>query len=71
MPLYVHYLDKLYPHAPVNAVLYYLRSCKMEMFLEDSGPGRKPLLAEFTSALGGVMAEIFDPAVPFTEEIEK
>ncbi len=68
MPLYVHYLDRLYPNAPVNAALVHLRSSKMEMFLDDAGPGRKPLLAEFACALATVMAEIFDPAVPFTEK---
>ncbi|HLD87733.1 MAG TPA: PD-(D/E)XK nuclease family protein [Candidatus Omnitrophota bacterium] len=66
MPLYVHYLDRLYPDASVNAAIYHLRTSKLEMFLDDAGPaGRKTVLPEFMTALGAVMAQILDPAVPF------
>jgi RecB family exonuclease len=69
MPLYVHYLDRLYPDASVNAAIYHLRTSKLEMFLDDAGPvGRKIVLPEFMTALGAVMAQIFDPAVPFMDK---
>ncbi|MBI3314327.1 MAG: PD-(D/E)XK nuclease family protein [Candidatus Omnitrophica bacterium] len=69
MPLYVHYLDRLYPDEPVNAAIYHLRTSKLETFLDDAGPaGRTIVLPQFMTALGRVMAQIFDPAVPFTDK---
>jgi len=69
MPLYVHYLDRLYPDQPVNAAIYHLRTSKLETFLDDAGPvGRKIVLPQFMTALGAVMAQILDPAVPFTDK---
>ncbi len=68
MPLYLHYLDRLYPDAPVNAALYHLRTSKIEFFLQDAAvSNRTVLLPQYLAALETVMEEILDPTTPFSD----
>ena len=69
MPLYLYYLDKQYPHEPVNAALVHLRTMRIEKFMSAKTTIPRPqLIGGFMKALDFVMTEIFNPEIPFTDD---
>ncbi len=70
LPLYFHYLDRMFPAKPVNAALYNLRTLKFDKFMATTdGACRRRVSEVFLKALAFVMSEIFDPKINF-ESVE-
>lgn len=66
LPLYFHYLDRMFPAKPVNAALYNLRTLKFDKFMATTDEaGRRRVSEVFLKALAFVMSEIFDPKINF------
>ncbi|MBI3617195.1 MAG: PD-(D/E)XK nuclease family protein, partial [Candidatus Omnitrophica bacterium] len=69
LPLYFHYLDRMFPGKPVNAALYNLRTLKFDKFMDAfDEAGRRRTSEVFLKALDFVMSEIFDPETSFESE---
>ncbi len=68
LPLYLHYVHHHFPGAKVDAGLYNIRTLEIKRL---RGPD-DPVSVEdrdqaFLTSLGGILAEIFDPEVPFVD----
>lgn len=69
MPLYLYYLDKQYPQEPVNAALYHLRTMQLEKFITaKTQMPRQALIESYMKALSFIIAEIFNPEIPFLDD---
>jgi len=69
MPLYVYYLRKQFPGREVNSVLYHLRTMNIEKFLEGTPMGDMDAhLNGYFKALDFIMAEIYNPEIPFIDD---
>lgn len=69
MPLYVQYLVEQYPGKPVDAALYQLRSMDLNYFLRQyPRENISPILSVYQRALEAIMAEIFNPEIPFIDD---
>ncbi len=69
LPLYFHYLDRMFPDKPVNAALYNLRTLKFDKFMDTADDtARRRVNEVFLKALDFVMSEIFDPKTNFESE---
>ncbi|MBI5150024.1 MAG: PD-(D/E)XK nuclease family protein [Candidatus Omnitrophica bacterium] len=69
LPLYFHYLERMFPGKPVNAALYNLRTLKFDKFMDTTDEaGRRRVNEVFLKALDFVMREIFDPKTNFESE---
>jgi len=67
LPLYFHYLRQTFPEETVDTGLYNVRDCHIKSFLGQRGQGDPADIDRtFLRALNLVVAEILDPAVPFT-----
>jgi len=70
MPLYVHYLRKQFPGREVNSVLYHLRTMSIERFLKnDQLKDVDRVLEGYFKALDFIMAEIYNPEMPFIDDL--
>ncbi len=72
MPLYLYYLQGVYPNVPINAALYHLKTNKIEKFikgysLEDS----KQAIDAGLRSLGFILEEILDPQIPFVDDPQR
>jgi ATP-dependent helicase/nuclease subunit B len=69
MPLYVHYLRKQFPGREVNSVLYHLRTMSIERLLKDDQmKDVDKVLEGYFKALDFIMAEIYNPEIPFIDD---
>lgn len=69
MPLYVHYLHQQFPGRDVNCVLYHLRTMSLERFLStDQMRDVEKILDIYFKALDFIIAEIFNPKIPFIDD---
>ena len=69
LPLYFHYLERMFPGKPVNAALYNLRTLKFDRFMGQPDEAARRRVSEvFLKALDFVMSEIFDPKTNFESE---
>ena len=69
MPLYVHYLREQFPGREVNSVLYHLRTMGFEKFLKDDQMKDVDRVLEgYFKALDFIMAEIYNPKMPFIDD---
>ena len=72
MPLYLYYLQGVYPDVPVNAALYHLRTNKIERFIKGNHvEDCKQAVAAGIRALDFILNEIFDPKVPFVDDPQR
>ena len=69
IPLYFHYLDKVFTDKPVNAALYNLRTLKLDKFMDEKMTARRNEIDKvFLRALDFIMGEILDPQAAFESE---
>jgi ATP-dependent helicase/DNAse subunit B len=69
MPLYVYYLRKQFPGRDVNSALYHLRTMNIESFLrKDQMKEAGALLDGYLKALDFIIAEIYNPEIPFVDD---
>lgn len=69
LPLYFHYLNRHYPHDPINAALYNLRTLKVDTFIvERNTMERDQICQAYLEALDFVMSEILNPNIDFVED---
>ena len=69
MPLYLYYLQGVYPGVPVNAALYHLRTNKVEKFIKGNSVEDARLAVETGfKSLNFILDEIFNSSVPFVDD---
>jgi len=69
LPLYLHYLERMFPGKPVNAALYNLRTLKFDKFMDTSDEaGRRRVNEIFLKALDFVIGEILNPKINFESD---
>ncbi|MBF0511935.1 MAG: PD-(D/E)XK nuclease family protein [Candidatus Omnitrophica bacterium] len=70
MPLYVNYLSQQFPGRSVNGALYHLRTINIERFMkEGKAQDIHEILGVYWNALEFIMAEIYNPEIPFIEDL--
>ncbi len=71
LPLYMCYLKKQFPGQPLNAGLYNVRKPEIKTFLKGASvDDLDQHLEPYMKALDYIMAEIFNPDVPFIENVK-
>jgi ATP-dependent helicase/nuclease subunit B len=72
LPIYYYFTSRQFPDKLVNAELYSLRTLERLTFFHDKDAERKQEVMDIClKALGFVLDEIFDPAVPFQKDQRK
>ncbi len=69
MPLYAQYLGEQYPGQRVDAALYQLRTMDLNYFLRQyPRENISHILSVYQRALEAIVAEIFNPDIPFIDD---
>ena len=69
LPLYVYYLQRHFPGRAINSFLYHLRTMSIDKFFKDGrGQDIDQLMTAYLKALDLIIAEIYNPEIPFTDD---
>ncbi|MFT7538740.1 MAG: hypothetical protein ACI9F2_000891, partial [Lysobacterales bacterium] len=68
LPLYFNFLTKKFPNEPVNAVLYNLRTLKINKFIKKQPVDPDRINEVYLKSLDYIMDEIINPDIPFIDD---